>query len=78
MRLLNVQCALLRSKRVMPRQFWTGATGTLGATGPGMRSKERSAVVAARPLADFATGPALSALRHRRSRCHPTMARTAR
>ena len=30
------------------------------------------------PLADFATGPALSALRHRRSRRHPTMARTAR
>ena len=23
MRLLNVQCALLRSKRVIPRQFWT-------------------------------------------------------
>jgi len=27
---------LLRSKRVTPRQFWTGATGTLGATRPGM------------------------------------------
>ena len=72
MRLLNVQCALLRSKRVMPRQFWTGATGTLGATGPGMHNQY---II---PLADFATGPALSALRHRRSRRHPTMARTAR
>ena len=30
------------------------------------------------PLADIATGPALSAPRHRRSRRHPTMARTAR
>jgi hypothetical protein len=30
------------------------------------------------PLADFATGPALSAPRHRRSRRHPTRARTAR
>jgi hypothetical protein len=30
------------------------------------------------PLADFATEPALSVPRHRRSRRHPTMARTAR
>jgi hypothetical protein len=60
---------------------WLGPTYPQQTVGPSCRRRYGPPPMTydkADPLADFATGPALLALRRRRSGRHPTMARTAR